>query len=203
VRVISLLFLLVAGPAFASEGRGLERFAYASPLLSNASFALPQPMREPTLARMTAASRSRARPLHFVAAVQLLPLAPDARPDANAEPALAAALPVDARQPVRVVREVETVGTARPAEQKLAALPEPMHVLPRGPSVEVTAQEPATEQAEGDREARHVQVVAHHRKAKLYRAAAKPAKSAAKKTVPKWAMQMFDTTWQNHAFSYQ
>ena len=96
-----------------------------------------------------------------------------------------------------------------PAPQRLAALPEPMHLLPKTDTAEPIATLPA--EANGD--------VHHNVAPKRPKSRARPTSKASRAPVrsvqksepkpdnpskiPRWAQQMYDSNWQNQLFAYQ
>lgn len=216
MRVVGVLLLLVSGPVFASEAGELVRFAYASPLLADTSFDGTTVVSKTSTAAHDRGRRPATRLLQFASAEQLAPLLPDrprtSKPVSNPVPTVASsgtartvAVPkvpvakstVAPMVPKSAARELvaEVVPPSRPREQLVAALPEPMHVLPPEPA-EPSSQNNAT----GSSHSR----TAHPRKFPAHVKQDDNAQNLDKTSfVPPWAAQMFDTIWQRHAFSYQ
>ena len=213
MRAFGLFLLLTASSAYAADAPGVARFAYAGSLVLNSA---PAVVTERTRSGVTIAKgrRTERRLLQFVAAEELLPQAP---PIAGLAPSGTATMPQHATEPAiqRVAAvdveavandvSVETVRPSKPAEQRLAALPEPMHVLPPQPPAQIEAREAEPEAEPDDKSA------AEPAQRRAQRAARPPARhykssQSAKNTgkpVPQWAQRMFDNVWQRHAFSYQ
>lgn len=212
VRAFSLFLLLTASSAYAADAPGVARFAYAGSLVLNSA---PAVVTERTSSGVTIAKgrRTERRLLQFVAAEELLPQAPtvsgstasaSATPQRATEPAIERVAAVYIEAVANDVR-VETVRPSKPAEQRVAALPEPMHMLPPQPPAQIEAREAEPEaepddKAEAEPAQRRAQRTAR-RPARYYKSS-QTAKNVGN-PVPHWAQRMFDNVWQRHAFSYQ
>lgn len=96
-----------------------------------------------------------------------------------------------------------------PAPQRLAALPEPMYLLPKTDTAEPIATLPAAEDADVHHYAAPKRPKVRARSTS--HAVRSPERSAQKSEpkkenpskIPRWAQQMYDSNWQNRLFSYQ
>jgi hypothetical protein len=223
VRVVGLLVILLAGPAFASEDRHeplLARFAYANTAFQTSleRTSLHQ-MREPLASAIGEVPRSDLRPAMFVVAELLAdqpatsPLTPVASQEAGApewrplewhfgvgDNGIEGAPPVRAHE-----RSLSSPLTA----QRLAALPEPLHLLTNAPSTDpiasegdATARKPGwlTRSRASQKRMRSPET-AHKARQRSKSSGRKLAGKSAK--VPRWAEQMFENIWQKRAFAYQ
>lgn len=232
MRVLGFLLLFVAQSATAAEGPmqvAFARFAYADTSAFQHSLEqralevragierrLPRlPLSvlsdEAVAARTTRAPLPLAKPDDVVqvqaqtriALAKINPGRPAVPPiriaPAQSDPVAAA--PVTTSEPI--------APEPPPAPQRLASLPEPMHLLPKSDTAEPVATLPPAEESEVHHYAAPKRPRARSRSvSQASRSAPRPAKASAPEKespskIPRWAKQMYDSNWQNQLFSYQ
>lgn len=208
MRVVSLMLMLLAGPVFASEDQqtaGPARFAYAQAFQKCFEGQSTDEVREAILA--DAGEGPKLRPLMFVAAERLI--APGADRTSTQTAALRSAVTAGKFETVVLVQNVEPVHSPRPTPQRLAAMPEPMHLHARVPAAEIVAVEPqATDRKLPALNPHHKSAARAHlgrrRRWTYAPLLAIPNKVAETKArFPQWAAKMFKSVWQQRAFAYQ
>ncbi len=202
MRVIGLLFILLAGPVSASDDRypsGLARFAYANTLAFQTSFEAYSPAAARLTYRPRRGDLPDLQPVTLVATDRIVDAEirqPDRGPTEQH-----ANIPAATIEAVSAMPAAEVLPSARPEATRLAALPEPENLPAREPSDQIIATEArllmidAGEFKVMPRKSAH----ARRRGARSHHGSRAHARKVAAKTtkVPRWAAKMFEGPWQN------
>jgi hypothetical protein len=207
VRVIGLLFVLLAGPVFASEdrhGSGLARFAYADSVAFQTSFESVSPETPaPVASRARARNLPAPQPLTLVAAESIAEL--EIRHADRGPPERFPNSPAGAIEAVSLVPLADVLRSTPPEAQRLAALPEATQVPQADPPFEIIATEARLLVIDAGEVDASRRASLRKRSSGSRHASRKHARKTAAKAnkIPRWASKMFDTPWQSRAFAYQ
>lgn len=217
MRVLGLLLVFLGQPVWAAEDQvqvAFARFAYAGSSAFHSSLREQPPpeistsleKRLPFLpldvfGKEHLVDQTPTAPLPLVKSADAKPTPPDDRIEvASTEPVAVDPVPAPANEPV-------VAAEPPPPAQRYAALPEPMHLLPRTPTAEIRATEVSPVVPKPHNHTTAKRSKPQPRATQQARPASQPAQKSAQaeapSKIPRWAQQMFESNWQNRLFAYQ